>query len=157
MAPNKCKSCGVNFTEKSKNEYNQAPAWDNECPKCTKLKFERFITEYIMVLLQTPQLIDGLNDFFKGVNLRVAISASDTDTVIKEKIIRVIYGIVSLKGSKLHSMNTGARIKTFVTFFESMEGLQTIRGKNPKLVRNIITSMVIAAICIVAGVLMVFL
>nr|MDO8087114.1 hypothetical protein [Candidatus Sigynarchaeum springense] len=84
----KCKSCGTNFTEKSKVEIQNAPGWKDECIACTKKKFEKYLSEYLLKLVLPEGLVALAKQYFG----EAAVSVKEADP--EAKILPVITGLV---------------------------------------------------------------
>ena len=80
----RCSECKSNFKEKSRHEFEKAPGWNNECPTCTKKKFEKYIIEYIAEVIPKPDLAFLLNEYFNDPN--IDFDKTENRTQFKEKI-----------------------------------------------------------------------
>lgn len=151
----RCSACRGNFTEQSKREYKDAPAWNQECPKCVKKKFEKYLVEYVMVLMDAGDLAVILNDFFKGVS--TSFSAADGDDTIKRKITKLVYDINSLQGRPdLAKKTTGQRIKELVNRIDRSPRLKRPGVKNPQMRRSALIVILIAALMISLGMVLLY-
>ncbi|MEX2684187.1 MAG: hypothetical protein Q6373_021635 [Candidatus Sigynarchaeota archaeon] len=109
----KCKTCGSNFTEKSKAEIQGAPGWKDECIACTKKKFEKYLSEYLLKLV----LPEGLVTLAKRHFGEAAVTVKEADPV--EKIISTITDLVYSRRGKqgiMASLTIGDAIAAFVKF-----------------------------------------
>jgi hypothetical protein len=109
----KCKSCGTNFTEKSKLEFKEATAWNDECPACTKKKFEKYLSEYLLKLVRPEGLVTLAKKYF-GEDA-VAAREADSDSRIVTAIAELVYSRHEKQGAKSPA-TPGQAIAAFVTF-----------------------------------------
>ncbi len=144
----KCKSCGSNFTEKSKAEVKGAPGWKDECPACTKKKFEKYLSEYLLKLV----LPEGLVTLAKRYFGEAAVAAKEADP--EGKIITAITDLVyTLHGKQgINPPATiGDAIASFVTFCDdALKQSAKPDAKTKQILALLITG---AASIIVASVL----
>jgi hypothetical protein len=109
----KCKSCGSNFTEKSKEEFRAAPVWNDACPACTKKKFEKYLSEFLLKLARPEGMVTLANRYF-GEDV-VSVREADSDAKIVAAITELVYNKNGRQGIKPPA-TTGDAIATFVKF-----------------------------------------
>jgi hypothetical protein len=112
----KCKTCRTNFTEKSKEDFQAAPGWNNECPACTKKKFEKYIGEYLLKLLHADGLVSLSKQYFGEPS--VTDRNGDAEAKIVEDIAGLVYGRRGKQGIKSPATQ-GDAIATFVQYFDN--------------------------------------
>ncbi|MFX0102342.1 MAG: hypothetical protein ACFFCS_22445 [Candidatus Hodarchaeota archaeon] len=141
----RCSQCKTNYKDKSRKEYEKAPGWDNECPNCTKKKFEKYIVEYLAEVIQKPDLVFLLNEYFNNKNIE--FEENETVAQLKEKITYLVYERHAKNSRK--TSTTGEAISNFVKQFDeniTKYGKISLMGKNKKWV----ILMLISGIAIVA-------
>ncbi|MHA1794167.1 MAG: hypothetical protein ACTSVI_16110 [Promethearchaeota archaeon] len=125
----------MNFTEKSKKEFMKAPSWNNECPSCTKKKFEKYIVKYLMELMGQQDLVQYLNEFFE--NKKIQFNINDNKEKTLNKIKNWAYFSRSKKSDGHEVMTPGERIREFVKFFDeildSLKGSKSLRKNKMNL------------------------
>jgi hypothetical protein len=109
----KCKTCGSKFTDKSKEEFQAAPAWKDECPACTKKKFEKYLSEYLLKLVRPEGLITLAKRYFGEA--AVGVHEADSDARILAAITDLVYSRRGKQGIKAPA-TPGEAITAFVTF-----------------------------------------
>ncbi len=111
--PIKCKTCGGNFTEPSKVQFQAAPGWKNECPACTKKKFEKYLSEYLLKLARPEGLVTLAKKYFGEA--AVSVREADSDAKIVAAIAELVYSRRGKQGVKAPA-TPGEAIAAFVTF-----------------------------------------
>jgi hypothetical protein len=145
----KCKSCGGNFTEKSSAEFQSAPGWKVECPACTKKKFEKYLSEYLLKLVLPEGLVTLAKRYFGDAI--VTVREADSDAKIVATIAELVYSRLARQGSKAPA-TPGDAIAAFVTF--SDDALKENARPDPKTKLILATVMAGAASIIVAAILL---
>jgi hypothetical protein len=111
--PIKCKTCGGNYTEPSKVQFQAAPGWKGECPACTKKKFEKYLTEYLLKLARPEGLVTLAKQYFGEAV--VTVREADSEAKIVAAIADLVYSLRGKQGVKAPA-TPGESIATFVTF-----------------------------------------
>jgi hypothetical protein len=111
--PIKCKTCGGNYTEQSKVQFQAAPGWKGECPACTKKKFEKYLTEYLLKLVRPEGLVILAKRYFGEAV--VGVREADSDAKIVAAIADLVYSRREKQGAKALA-TAGEAIAAFVTF-----------------------------------------
>jgi hypothetical protein len=147
----KCKSCGTNFTEKSKSDFKAAPAWNDDCPACTKKKFEKYLSEYLLKLVRPEGLVDLAKRHFGEA--AVGVSEADSDAKIVAAITDLVYSRHEPRGTKAPA-TPGDAIAAFVTF--SDDALKE-NARPDRKTKSIIALVIASAASIVVATILVFL
>ncbi|MBN2152441.1 MAG: hypothetical protein JW839_13395 [Candidatus Lokiarchaeota archaeon] len=144
----KCKTCGSNITEKSKAEIQGAPGWKDECMACTKKKFEKYLSEYLLKLV----LPEGLVALAKRYFGEAAVNVHEADPVAK--IVPAITGLVYSRRGRQGidaPATVGSAIASFVSF--SDEALKENARPDTKTKKNLALVIAGAASIVVVSIL----
>jgi hypothetical protein len=153
MPRNKCPICGTNFTEKNKKEFQAAPRWKNECPACTKKKFEKYLKDYLLKLYSPLELATVAGEYF-GLGPGEIMSNAGDDAIVTAITDRVYDRQGKVDGHPPATI--GHAIADFVTVFDeivkSLPGLRA--GRTPK--KTILVAIIAGIILIAVAITLVF-
>jgi hypothetical protein len=92
----KCKTCGANFSDRSRHEFQAAPAWDGECPACTKKKFVSYINDYLLRIMSVEELVRLAKEYF-GDDRPEGLKESDP---INKVVVTITEFVLAKNGKK---------------------------------------------------------
>ncbi len=144
----KCKSCGSNFSGKSKEEFQAAPGWKDECPACTKKKFEKYLSEYLFKLVRPEGLVTLAKRYFGEAV--VSVLEADSDQKIIATVADLVFSRRGKQGTKAPA-TPGEAIAAFVTF--SDDALKENMRPDSKAKLNLALLITVAVSIIVVAIL----
>nr|MDO8113520.1 hypothetical protein [Candidatus Sigynarchaeota archaeon] len=150
----KCKSCGSNFTEKSKQEYHAATGWKDECPACTKKKFENYVGEYLLRIMPVDDLVKFSKEYFGDAQFK-ALEGDKPDKVATA-IATLVYVKKGKQGTKDCS-TIGHAIAAFVKYFDDLVkkegGPRITAGTKVRIVWVLVIGIALISLAIVLVIL----
>ena len=138
----KCTTCGNKFTEKSRREYKQAPAWNQECPICTKQKFGKYFTDYLAKLFDDDDITEMAELYFGRAIPRL-------EDRFREELYKEIIDLIlkKLPGSgKKRPATIGQSINQFVTFIDKHAADKRFKSRSKNKGR--VTTLAIGALAV---------
>ncbi|HME52454.1 MAG TPA: hypothetical protein VKM55_09575 [Candidatus Lokiarchaeia archaeon] len=144
----KCKTCGSNFSDQSRRDFEAAPAWSGECPACSKKKFASYITDYLLRLMSIDELVQLSKEYF-GDDRPENLQTADPVAKIVSILIDFVIAKNGSKGGKPPA-TAGHAITRFVKHFD-YEIKQHLRRGTDSRVRKFIIVALVCGIILVTG------
>ncbi|NMC07803.1 MAG: hypothetical protein GYA24_21495 [Candidatus Lokiarchaeota archaeon] len=147
----RCKTCGSNFTEKSRSEFEAAPAWKDECPACTKKKFETYLSGYLVKIIRLEGLVTIARRYFGEAALHVG--EGDPEERVIAAVTDLVYSRHGMQRATAPA-TPGHSIADFVTFSDA--AIKEITKPDRKARVHVAVLMAGAACIVVIGLLLYF-